>query len=196
MSKIESYCFDYIVVGAGTAGGVIAKELTDDKRTSVLLLEAGTNIPNPNPSIVEAELLSNDNKLSYNMLSKTENIIARQSRLRNGRAIGGGSQHNFMEAVRGSKELYDQWGNMFGNQWGYDSVKSLFKKNETYTGDSQEANERGINGPIFIRQQIIPENSIINTLTKAVSDVLSLPVVEDYNTGIGECAFLKNQYNQ
>ncbi|WP_421155840.1 hypothetical protein [Peribacillus simplex] len=38
--------FDYIVIGAGTAGGVIAKELTDDKSTSVLVLEAGTNMTN------------------------------------------------------------------------------------------------------------------------------------------------------
>ncbi len=50
--KCKNY-FDYIIVGAGTAGGIIAKELTDDRETTVLVLEAGTNMSNPSPSIAE-----------------------------------------------------------------------------------------------------------------------------------------------
>nr|WP_191561606.1 GMC family oxidoreductase N-terminal domain-containing protein [Metabacillus idriensis] len=58
--------FDYIVIGAGTAGGIIAKELTDDKRTSVLVLEAGTNMVAAfsDPSRAASGLLSSDNKFS------------------------------------------------------------------------------------------------------------------------------------
>lgn len=143
--------FDYIIVGAGTAGGVIAKKLTDDKCTSVLVIEAGTNMENSSPSIIDADLLANDNKFSYNNLSKTEEAIGRQSRLRNGRVVGGSSHHNFMQAVRGSKGFYDELGRMFGNQWSYNSLKPLFKKNETYTGDTQDEDQRGRKGPIFVR---------------------------------------------
>jgi len=188
--------FDYIIVGAGTSGGVIAKKLTDDKCVSVLVIEAGTNMENSSPSIIDADLVANDNKFSYNILSQTEEAIGRQSRLRNGRVIGGSSQHNFMQAVRGSKDFYDNLGTMFGSQWGYNSVKPLFKKNETYTGNTEDENERGTKGPIFVRQQIIPPDGIINTLTQALSDILGLPIVEDYNTGVGECTFLKQQYTQ
>lgn len=83
--------FDYIVIGAGTAGGVIAKELTDDKKTSVLVLEAGTNMPNNSPSIATANALANDNKLSFNALSKLEQNIGRQLEMWSGRVIGGSS---------------------------------------------------------------------------------------------------------
>ncbi|MDH4422123.1 GMC family oxidoreductase [Bacillus cereus] len=195
MSK--KYIFDYIVIGAGTAGGVIAKELTDDKKTSVLVLEAGTNMTNSSPSIVTALNLANDNKLSFNALSNTEQNIGRQLKLSGGRVIGGGSQHNFMTAVRGSRDLYDAWAQLVeSNAWDYDSLRPLFIENETYTGMTQSPQERGSNGPIFIRQQNIPDQGLIQTLAQATSDVLDIPIVEDYNTGIRDCTFFKTQFIQ
>ncbi|MGM0878996.1 MAG: GMC family oxidoreductase [Bacillota bacterium] len=188
--------FDYIVIGAGTAGGVIAKELTDDKRTSVLVLEAGTNMVNNSPSLETAANVANDNKLSVNTLSKTEENIGRQLKLSNGRVIGGSSQHNFMYAVRGSRNLYNEWANLVGDQWSYENVRSLFKQNETYTGATQSSNERGTKGPIFVRQQIIPNDGLTETLAEATSDVLDIPIVEDYNTGIRDCTFFKSQFTQ
>ncbi|WP_441293655.1 GMC family oxidoreductase, partial [Bacillus cereus] len=191
------YIFDYIVIGAGTAGGVIAKELTDDKKTSVLVLEAGTNMTNSSPSIVTALNLANDNKLSFNALSNTEQNIGRQLKLSGGRVIGGGSQHNFMTAVRGSRDLYDAWAQLVeSNAWDYDSLRPLFIENETYTGMTQSTQERGSNGPIFIRQQNIPDQGLIQTLAQATSDVLDIPIVEDYNTGIRDCTFFKTQFIQ
>jgi choline dehydrogenase len=194
--KDKLHIFDYIVLGAGTAGGVIAKELTDDNNTSVLVLEAGTNMENNSPAIATAELRANDNRLSYNTLTQTEETLGRQIRLRAGRVIGGSSHHNFMAAVRGSRELYDEWASLVGDQWSYDNIRSLFIKNETYTGNTQSPNERGTEGPIFVRQQIIPQIGLIQTLAEATSDVLGIPIVEDYNTGIRDCTVLKGQYTQ
>jgi choline dehydrogenase len=187
---------DYIVIGAGTAGGVIAKELTDDKRTSVLVLEVGTNMENTSPSIVTADLRANDNRLSFNMLTRTEEKIGRQLRLRNGRVIGGSSHHNFMAAVRGSSELYDEWARLVGDSWSYDQIRSLFIKNETYTGDTESPNERGTDGPIFVRQQNTANSRLIPALVEATSEVLGIPIVKDYNTGIRDCTFLKGQTTQ
>ncbi len=188
--------YDYIIIGAGTAGGIIAKELTDDKSTSVLVLEAGTNMmlelsgaSNPGASV-----FNNDNKYSFNMLTKLESAIGnRQLRISSGRAIGGSSEHNAMYAVRGSMEYYDEQAKNFGQQWSYRSVRGLFIKNETYTGQTQEPNERGTNGPVFVRQQKIPENGLTTILAKATSDVLNIPIVEDYNTGVRDCTFYKSQ---
>lgn len=187
--------FDYIVIGAGTAGGVIAKELTDDKSTSVLVLEAGTNMTNElsNPSILAAINTTRGNRFSFNVTSEIESTIARPLVSTNGRVIGGSSEISDMYAVRGSKELYDQWASLVGNQWSYNKISSLFVENETYTGATQTPNERGTQGPIFSRQQRIPPDGLINTLVQATNAVLGTPIVEDYNTGIRDCTFYKAQ---
>ena len=108
--------------------------------------------------------LASDNKFSFNILSKTEPSLGRQLRLTGGRVIGGSSEHNFMYAVRGSRNLYDEWANLVGIQWSYENVKPLFIKNETYTGNTQSPKKRGTEGPIFVRQQIVPNGGLINTL--------------------------------
>ncbi|KMY53823.1 oxidoreductase [Bacillus sp. FJAT-27231] len=193
--KVGKY-FDYIVIGAGTAGGVIAKELTDDRKTSVLVLEAGTNemdeLSNPSGAVAQAN--ASDNKYTFNILSRLENAIGRQLLLSGGRVIGGSSEHNAMLAVRGSRQLYDEWASIAGSQWGYDSLRSLFKKNETYTGLTQDPDERGTSGPIFVRQQNIPEGGLTTILANATSQVLGVPIVEDYNTGVRDCTFFKSQF--
>jgi len=191
--------FDYIVIGAGTAGGVIAKKLTDDMSTSVLVLEAGTNqtAQLSSPNILNTIALASDNKFSFNLLSRTELSIQRQLITVNGRTIGGSSEINFMFAVRGSRELYDEWAALSGNdQWSYDQVSPLFIQNETYTGQTQDPNERGRSGPIFVRQQHIPPNGLIQTLTNAAAKILDIPIVEDYNTGVRDCTFFINQFLQ
>ena len=189
--------YDYIVIGAGTAGGVVAKELSDDFETSVLTLEPGTNMREELSSASNAGsgVLATDNRHSFNVMSTIEPNINSQLRISSGRAIGGSSEHNAMYAVRGSRELYDQWGKLVGPQWNYDHVSSLFKKNETYTGKSQEPDQRGTKGPIHVRQQIIPEreNGLTKILARATSEVLNIPIVEDYNTGIKDCTFYKSQ---
>lgn len=190
--------FDYIVIGAGTAGGVIAKKLTDDKRTSVLVLEAGTNMTNElsNPSLLATINTTRSNRFSFNVTSEIEPTLARLLVSTVGRAIGGSSEINDMYSVRGSRELYDQWASLVGNQWSYNQISSLFVENETYTGATQNPLERGTRGPIFSRQQIIPPEGLINTLVQATNTVLGTPIVEDYNTGIRDCTFYKSQFIQ
>ncbi|MFJ8460635.1 GMC family oxidoreductase [Lysinibacillus xylanilyticus] len=191
--------FDYIVIGAGTAGGVIAKKLTDDKKTSVLVLEAGTNMTEElsTPNLLVSILNATDNRHSFNVTTILEQTIGRQLITSSGRAIGGSSEHNQMLAVRGSRDLYDAWAKLVDNNvWNYDSIRSLFIENETYTGMTQRPQERGCNGPIFIRQQNIPNQGLIQTLAQATSEVFNIPIEEDYNTGIRDVTALKGQYTQ
>ncbi len=191
--------FDYIVIGAGTAGGVVAKKLTDDRRTSVLVLEQGINSTDQlsSPDILEAITLASNNKFAFNLISRLEPSLVRQLVTVNGRVIGGSSEVNDMYAVRGSRELYNEWAALVGNdQWSYDQVRRLFIENETYTGQTQSPSERGRKGPIFVRQQHIPSNGLIESLTNATAEVLDIDIVEDYNTGVRDCTFYKNQFIQ
>lgn len=191
--------FDYIVIGAGTAGGVIAKKLTDDKKTSVLVLEPGTNMKAQlsSANVLTAIALAGDNKFCYNLISSSEPSVQRQLVTVNGRAIGGSSETNYMLAVRGSRELYNEWAAISGkDEWSYNQVKPLFIANETYTGQTQSPSERGRRGPIFVRQQHIPPNGLIETLTNATAKILDIDIVEDYNTGVRDCAFTHNQFLQ
>ncbi|SFS61203.1 GMC family oxidoreductase [Marininema halotolerans] len=189
--------FDYIIIGAGTAGSILAKELTDDRRTSVLVLEAGTNLTREtkSPSIEKAVAIWSNNKFSYDIVSKIEPVVSRQLAYYSGRVIGGSSEHNAMYAVRGSRALYNEWGKLVGPQWSYPQVKSLFKKNETYIGETQSPSERGRKGPVFVRQQRNPSR-LAKTFVTATSQITGAPIVEDYNTGIGECVFIKSQFTQ
>lgn len=101
-----------------------------------------------------------------------------------------------MVAVRGSSNLYDEWADLVGMQWSYDSIRSLFIENESYTGLTQSPEERGRKGPIFVRQQLVPEDGLVSILAEATSEVLGIPIVEDYNTGIRDCTFTKYQLSQ
>lgn len=197
--KKKRNVYDYIVIGAGTAGGVVAKELTDDRHTSVLVLEPGINSTDQlkSPNILEAIPLSNDNKYAFNLISGLESSIQRQLITINGRVTGGSSEVNYMFAVRGSRELYNRWAALVGSdQWSYKQVLPLFIENETYTGQTQSPKKRGRKGPIFVRQQHIPSHGIIETLTNATAKVLNIDIVKDYNTGVRDCTFYKNQFLQ
>lgn len=197
--KARNNVFDYILIGAGTAGGIIAKKLTDNRHTSVLVLEAGTNMTEElsSPNILVSFMNASDNRHSFNITTILEQTIGRQLITQSGRAIGGSSEHNHMLAVRGSRDLYDAWAKLIGNSvWNYNSIRSLFIENETYTGLTQSPQERGRNGPIFIRQQNIPNQGLIQTLAQATSEVFKIPIEEDYNTGIRDVATPKGQFTQ
>jgi choline dehydrogenase len=96
-----------------------------------------------------------------------------------------------------SSDLYDAWANLVGNNaWEYESIRSLFIENEHYTGMSQSDQERGDDGPIFVRQQNIPDKGLIQTLTQATREVFKIPNEKDDNTGIRDVTSLKGQFTQ
>ncbi len=197
--KCKKAIFDYIVIGAGTAGGIVAKKLTDDINTSVLVLEQGINSTEQlsSPSVLNAINLHSDNKFAFNLISRLESSVGRQLLTVNGRVIGGSSEVNEMYAVRGSKELYDEWADITNEpKWRYDQVRPLFIENETYTGTTQSESERGRKGPVFVRQQHIPPNGLIQNLADAAATVLEIDNVNDYNTGVRDCTFYKSQFLQ
>ncbi|CAG7824981.1 unnamed protein product [Allacma fusca] len=131
--------FDFVIVGAGSAGSVLANRLSEDYK--VLVLEAGGE-PNPLHSIPVLSLfLLNIPHVDWQYFTtpQKKSCLAmnnRQCAWPRGKALGGSSNLNFMIYIRGHPKDFDHWANVTGDpKWEYENVLPFFKKSEDYHGD-------------------------------------------------------------
>jgi choline dehydrogenase len=144
--------FDYIIVGAGSAGCVLANRLSSDTKNRVLLLEAGPEDKALSLKI-PAACLSNLNSTKHNWAFQGEpepELNGRQVQHDRGKVLGGSSSINGMVFVRGNALDYEGWRQSGCEGWGYADVMPYFKRMETYSGGEDDF--RGIDGPLHVHR--------------------------------------------
>ncbi|MET9493810.1 GMC family oxidoreductase N-terminal domain-containing protein [Streptomyces sp. NPDC006552] len=152
MSKDRTY--DYVIVGAGSAGCVLAGRLSEDPSVRVALVESGPRDRGPEIRIPAAfpKLFRTAYDWDYTT-QKQGALDDRELYWPRGHMLGGSSSLNAMMWVRGHRDDYDAWGAAAGPEWAYDAFVRYFQRAERWDGPRPERSVHGTLGPLHIAPQ-------------------------------------------
>jgi choline dehydrogenase len=188
----DSISYDYIIVGAGSAGCVLANRLSADNETQVLLIEAGPPDSRREISIPAAWVSLFKSELDWNYETDPETQLdGRTIYWPRGKTLGGSSSTNAQIYLRGACVDFDEWAAAGNSGWSYDEILPYFKK--------AESNERGedefhaADGPLYVSDVRDPNPLSEAFLRSALG--IGIPRNPDFNggqlEGVGYCQFTR-----
>ncbi|KAI0066056.1 GMC oxidoreductase [Artomyces pyxidatus] len=181
--------YDYVIVGGGTAGCVLASRLSEDPSVTVLLIEAGTShekeiftrIPLAFPRALRTHIDWAFESIPQIRASNRSLVIPR------GKVLGGSSAINALIYQRCSPEDFEQWVNLGAAGWGYSDIQPYFKKAEQFIPNPRspgvKADTYGADGPLKVG--VAPEVSPIHQVLIEACEELGVEAVGDLNTDKG-----------
>ena len=169
---------DYVIVGAGSAGCVLANRLSEDPSVRVLLVEAGGKDRSLKIKIPAAFPQQFHTKLDWDYATEPEpHVDGRSLYIPRGKALGGSSSMNAMLYVRGRPLDYDGWEAQGAPGWGYADVLPYFKRAEDNVRGASEFH--GAGGPLHVAEQRSPRP--LSRRLLAASEAAGIPRIADYN---------------
>ncbi|QWD61117.1 GMC family oxidoreductase [Polynucleobacter sp. MWH-UH35A] len=171
--------FDYIIVGGGSAGSVMAGRLSEDANCSVALLEAGGNGDSwvvKTPAAAVAMLPTHLNNYAYETVPQ-KGLNGRRGYQPRGKCLGGSSAINAMIYTRGHRSDYDHWASLGNVGWSYDELLPYFKKSENNTTFKNLFH--GNDGPLAVSN--LQSNNPFQQIYINAAKETGFPINEDFN---------------
>ncbi|UCD69857.1 MAG: GMC family oxidoreductase N-terminal domain-containing protein [Betaproteobacteria bacterium] len=170
---------DYVIIGAGSAGCVLANRLSAKGRYTVLLLEAGPKDSNPwiHVPIGYGKLFA-EPKVNWMYQSEPESELnGRRVFTPRGKVLGGSSSINGLVYIRGQREDFDEWAQLGNSGWGFDDVLPYFRKSEAFQRGADAYH--GSDGPLAVSE--LPDKHVLCDAFIRAAGTIGIPRNDDFN---------------